>query len=93
MKEIAAEHDVGWDPTDTEAELLKSHEDLLVRPMSDPFAPKFQFSSVLVLSFYKRSMYRYILQSAASASSYILGSISFAITLSSHLVSFSLFLC
>ncbi|KAG0594399.1 hypothetical protein M758_UG074200 [Ceratodon purpureus] len=29
MKEIAAEHDVAWDPTDTEAELLKSHEDLL----------------------------------------------------------------
>lgn len=32
MKEIAAEHDVAWDPADTEAELLKSHEDLLDGP-------------------------------------------------------------
>jgi len=62
MKEIAAEHDVGWDPTDTEAELLKSHEDLLVRPISDPVA------SVLMLFFNDKSKYRYILQSAACAS-------------------------
>jgi len=32
MKEIAVEHDVDWDPTDSEAELLKSHEDLLDGP-------------------------------------------------------------
>jgi len=43
MKEIATEHDVDWDPTDTEAELMKSHEDLLVRPIFDPV------SSVLML--------------------------------------------
>lgn len=42
MKEIAAEHDVGWDATDTEAELLKSHEDLLVRPMYLSCVPQSQ---------------------------------------------------
>jgi hypothetical protein len=31
MKEIAAEHNVDWDPTDFEAGLLKAPEDLLVR--------------------------------------------------------------
>lgn len=30
LKEIAAEHSVSWDSADTEAELTKSHEDLLV---------------------------------------------------------------
>lgn len=30
MKEIATEHDVDWDATESEAELLKTHEDLLV---------------------------------------------------------------
>ncbi len=32
MKGIAADHNVDWDPTDFEAELLKVPEDLLVRP-------------------------------------------------------------
>jgi vacuolar protein sorting-associated protein IST1 len=31
MKGIAADHNVDWDPTDFEAELLKAPEDLLVR--------------------------------------------------------------
>ena len=30
MKEIAAEHKVDWDPTISEKELTKVHEDLLV---------------------------------------------------------------
>jgi hypothetical protein len=30
LKEIAAEHNVDWDPADTEAELMKQPEDLLV---------------------------------------------------------------
>ncbi len=32
MKGIAADHNVDWDPTDFEAELLKAPEDLLVKP-------------------------------------------------------------
>lgn len=31
LKEIAEEHQLDWDPTATESELLKPHEDLLVR--------------------------------------------------------------
>jgi vacuolar protein sorting-associated protein IST1 len=31
MKGIASDHNVDWDPTDFEAELLKAPEDLLVR--------------------------------------------------------------
>ncbi|KAF3794232.1 IST1-like protein [Nymphaea thermarum] len=31
LKAIAEEHELDWDPTDSEAELLKPHEDLLVR--------------------------------------------------------------
>lgn len=30
LKEIAEEHEVDWDPSETETELLKPHEDLLV---------------------------------------------------------------
>lgn len=30
LKEIAVEHKLDWDPTVTETEFLKSHEDLLV---------------------------------------------------------------
>ena len=36
LKEIAAEHNLDWDPNDTEAELLKTHEDLLVRLLAFP---------------------------------------------------------
>lgn len=36
LKEIAAEHNLDWDPSDTEAELLKTHEDLLVRLLALP---------------------------------------------------------
>jgi hypothetical protein len=30
LKEIAEEHEVDWDPSETEIEFLKRHEDLLV---------------------------------------------------------------
>jgi hypothetical protein len=30
LKEIAEEHEVDWDPSETETEFLKPHEDLLV---------------------------------------------------------------
>lgn len=30
LKEIAEEHELDWDPTSTETDLFKSHEDLLV---------------------------------------------------------------
>jgi hypothetical protein len=30
LKEIAEEHEVDWDPSETETEFLKHHEDLLV---------------------------------------------------------------
>ena len=30
LKEIAEEHGLDWDPTESETELLKPHEDLLV---------------------------------------------------------------
>jgi len=30
LKEIAVEHEVDWDPSETETEFLKPHEDLLV---------------------------------------------------------------
>jgi hypothetical protein len=54
MKEIAAEHDVAWDPADTEAELLKSHEDLLVRPKSRLFLT---LSFISLMLFFKHDMY------------------------------------
>ena len=30
LKEIAEEHEVDWDPSETETEFIKPHEDLLV---------------------------------------------------------------
>jgi hypothetical protein len=30
LKEIAEEHEIDWDPSETETEYLKPHEDLLV---------------------------------------------------------------
>ncbi|KAL1536214.1 IST1 isoform X1 [Salvia divinorum] len=39
LKEIAKEHELDWDPSDSENDLLKSHEDLLDEPtqfVSDP---------------------------------------------------------
>lgn len=30
LKEIAEEHELDWDPADSESEFLKPHEDLLV---------------------------------------------------------------
>lgn len=36
LKEIAVEHELEWDPSATESELLKPHEDLLVRIAAKP---------------------------------------------------------
>lgn len=51
MKEIAAEHDVDWDPTATEEELLKAPEDLLDGPnhfvaASDLLSPQLDDSRI-----------------------------------------------
>ena len=36
LKEIAEEHQLDWDPAASETELLKPHEDLLVRSCFSP---------------------------------------------------------
>ena len=43
LKEIAEEHELDWDPAASETELLKPHEDLLVRSCFFPF-PGFHLS-------------------------------------------------
>jgi hypothetical protein len=37
MKEIAKEHQIDWDPADSEKELLKTPEDMLVRSLLKSF--------------------------------------------------------
>jgi hypothetical protein len=45
MKEIAAEHNIEWDSSDFEAELLKAPEDLLVRHITI-FLPSLSMASL-----------------------------------------------
>lgn len=46
LKEIAEEHQLDWDPSATETEFLKPHEDLLVslKPWDVLYSSDFSFS-------------------------------------------------